>query len=106
MCTGSGNYSERSPALVAVATAGTLAEARIQAQDEFRVDFWGRLFPGQIPKPVLPELLEGSQLNLEGQDLQVVETGHTDTQGTTALWVPDIGLLVSGDASTTTRTCT
>jgi glyoxylase-like metal-dependent hydrolase (beta-lactamase superfamily II) len=86
------------PGARAVATPGTLAEARLQAQDEFRVDFWGRLFPGQIPEPVLPELLEGRQLNLEGHDLQVVETGHTDTRGTTGLWVPDIGLLVSGDA--------
>ena len=86
------------PGARAVATPGTLAEARLQAQDEFRVDFWGRLFPGQIPEPVLPEILEGRQLNLEGHDLQVVETGHTDTRGTTGLWVPDIGLLVSGDA--------
>jgi glyoxylase-like metal-dependent hydrolase (beta-lactamase superfamily II) len=86
------------PGARAVGTAGTLAEARIQAQDEFRVAFWGRLFPGQIPQPVLPELLDGNHFGLEAHDLQIVETGHTDTQGTTALWVPDIGLLVSGDA--------
>ena len=28
-----------------------------------------------------------------------MEAGHTDTQGTTALWVPDIGLVVSGDVA-------
>jgi glyoxylase-like metal-dependent hydrolase (beta-lactamase superfamily II) len=81
----------------AVATSGTRAEASLQAQDEFRIGFWGRLFPGQIPEPVLPELLESNQFDLEGHDLQIVEAGHTDTQGTTALWVPDIRLLVSGD---------
>ena len=86
------------PGARAVATAGALAEARTQAQDQFRIDFWGRLFPGQIPAPVLPELFEGDHLTLEGHDLQIVDTGHTDTRGTTALWVPDIGLLVSGDA--------
>jgi glyoxylase-like metal-dependent hydrolase (beta-lactamase superfamily II) len=29
--------------------------------------------------------------------MQVVETGHTDTEGTTVLWVPDIRLMISGD---------
>jgi len=85
------------PGARAVATAGTLAEARLQAQDEYRVGFWGRLFPGQIPEPVLPEVLDGNQFALEGHDLKILETGHTDTQGTTALWVPDIRLVVSGD---------
>jgi glyoxylase-like metal-dependent hydrolase (beta-lactamase superfamily II) len=85
------------PGARAVATAGTLAEARIQAQDEYRVDFWDRLFPGQIPEPVLPELLERNHFDLEGHSLQTVEAGHTDTQGTTVLWVPDIGLVVGGD---------
>jgi glyoxylase-like metal-dependent hydrolase (beta-lactamase superfamily II) len=84
------------PGAHAVTTAGTLAEARIQDQDA-RVDRWRRLFPGQIPQPVLPELLESNQISLEGRDLQIVEAGHTDTQGTTALWVPDIRLLVCGD---------
>jgi glyoxylase-like metal-dependent hydrolase (beta-lactamase superfamily II) len=84
------------PGAHAVATAGTLAQARIEDQ-EARVDRWRRLFPGQIPQPVLPELLESNQITLEGHDLQIVEAGHTDTKGTTALWVPDIHLLVSGD---------
>jgi glyoxylase-like metal-dependent hydrolase (beta-lactamase superfamily II) len=81
----------------AIATLGTRTEASLQAEDEYRVGFWGRLFPGQIPEPVLPELLDGNQFSLEGHQLQIVEAGHTDTQGTTALWVPDIRLVVSGD---------
>jgi glyoxylase-like metal-dependent hydrolase (beta-lactamase superfamily II) len=85
------------PGARAVATSGTLDGARVQAQDEYRDGFWGRLFPGQIPQPVLPELLDGGRFGLEGHDLQIVDTGHTDTHGTTALWVPDIRLLVGGD---------
>jgi glyoxylase-like metal-dependent hydrolase (beta-lactamase superfamily II) len=81
----------------AVATAGTRAQASLQAQDQWRVGFWGKLFPGQIPEPVLPELLDDNQFSLEGHELQIVEAGHTDTQGTTALWVPGISLLVGGD---------
>jgi glyoxylase-like metal-dependent hydrolase (beta-lactamase superfamily II) len=81
----------------AIATPGTLAQASLQAQDDYRVGFWGRLFPGQIPEPVMPELLDGKHFSLEGHDLQIVEAGHTDTHGTTALWVPDIRLVVGGD---------
>ena len=94
---GIGQLLEAFPDARALATAGTLAEASLQTEDDYRVGFWGRLFPGQIPDPVLPELLDGHHFSLEGHDLRVVEAGHTDTQGTTALWVPDIRLLVSGD---------
>jgi glyoxylase-like metal-dependent hydrolase (beta-lactamase superfamily II) len=94
---GIGQLVKAFPGARALATPGTLAEARLQATPKFRDDFWGRLFPGQIPEPVQPELVESNQFNLEGHELQIVETGHTDTQGTTALWVPDIRLLASGD---------
>jgi glyoxylase-like metal-dependent hydrolase (beta-lactamase superfamily II) len=46
----------------------------------------------------VPEVLDGDALSLEGEELNVVELGHTDTQHTTALHVPSIGLVVSGDA--------
>ena len=94
---GIGQLLEAFPAARALATVGTMEEARIQATDDYRDGFWGRLFPGQIPVPVLPELIEGDTLRLEGHTLQIVETGHTDTHGTTSLWVPDIRLVVAGD---------
>jgi glyoxylase-like metal-dependent hydrolase (beta-lactamase superfamily II) len=94
---GTGQLLTAFPGARAVATPGTLAVARLQTQDEYRDGFWGRLFPGQIPEPVLPELLGSDRFALEGHDLQVMETGNTDTKGTTALWVPDIALVVSGD---------
>jgi glyoxylase-like metal-dependent hydrolase (beta-lactamase superfamily II) len=94
---GIGQLLEAFPSATAVATAGTLAQSRIQARDEYRDGFWGRLFPGQIPVPVLPDVLDGDRLDLEGQALRIVETGHTDTQGTTVLWVPDARLVVAGD---------
>jgi len=36
-------------------------------------------------------------LQLEGFPIEVIETGHIDTLDTTALHVPDLGLIVSGD---------
>jgi hypothetical protein len=36
---------------------------------------------------------------LEGHQLVAVDVGHTDTDNTTVLHVPDIGLVVAGDAA-------
>jgi hypothetical protein len=47
----------------------------------------------------IAEELDGNVIQLEGQDLVVVEVGHTDTHDTTVLHVPAIGLVVAGDAT-------
>ena len=53
----------------------------------------------EVPSQLaLPEILEGNTLYLEGEELRVVESGHTDTSHSTALHVPSIGLVISGDA--------
>lgn len=85
------------PGAKAVGTAGTVAEARLQAQDEYRDGFWGRLFPNQIPPAAVPQQLDGTTIELEGHVLEVIDVGFTDTSGTSVLWVPSIRLLVSGD---------
>jgi glyoxylase-like metal-dependent hydrolase (beta-lactamase superfamily II) len=46
---------------------------------------------------VAPDVLEGNKFYLEGEELQVISLGHTDTSSTTALYVPSIGLVISGD---------
>jgi hypothetical protein len=70
-----------------------------QIKPDFVRSFWELGFPGQLSSEfVLPEVLEGDTLFLEGQELHVVRLGHTDTANTTALHVPSIGLVVSGDA--------
>jgi len=54
---------------------------------------------GQLPdKLVIAEAMEGNRFELEGHDLVVVEIGHTDTDKTTCLHVPSVGLVVAGDA--------
>ncbi len=62
--------------------------------------FWQARFPAQIPdvNPVA-EPLDGSSLELEGRQLIAVNVGHTDTDDTTVLHVPEIGLVVAGDAA-------
>ena len=60
--------------------------------------FWRRRFPGQTPdEPNIPESLEGELIELEGQAVIPIDTGYTDTAGSTSLDVPSMGLIVAGD---------
>ncbi len=73
---------------------------RRHASPEFLETVWKVGFPGQIPdRLVIAEELAGNVIDLEGQDLHAVELGHTDTDDTTCLHVPSIGLVVAGDAA-------
>jgi len=48
---------------------------------------------------VIAEGLTENVMDLEGHDLVVVPLGHTDTDYTTCLHVPSVGLVVAGDAA-------
>ena len=49
-------------------------------------------------EPRHAEELEDNVIELEGHELVAVELGHTDTDYTTCLHAPSIGLVVAGDA--------
>jgi glyoxylase-like metal-dependent hydrolase (beta-lactamase superfamily II) len=83
----------------AFATAPVVAAMQNHIKPEVVRSFWEPRFPGQVPSElVLPEILKGDTLHLEREELKVIELGHTDTAPSTALHVPSIGLVVSGDA--------
>jgi glyoxylase-like metal-dependent hydrolase (beta-lactamase superfamily II) len=97
---GIGALLDRFPSAKAVATPNVLKVMRQQMSREFVASFWNARFPGQIPEHlVLPEELKGNVIDLEGRELVVVEVGHTDTDYTTCLHVPSVGLVVAGDAA-------
>ena len=59
---------------------------------------WEPRFPGQLPSQLIAlEVLDADTFYLEGEALKVVDLGHTDTAHSTALHVPSIGLVISGD---------
>src|SRR5439155_20765601 len=61
---------------------------------------WKAGFPDQIPdRLVIAEELTGNVIDLQGRELIAVELGHTDTDYTTCLNVPSIGVVVAGDAA-------
>jgi len=95
---GVGTLLERFPRARAVATRNTVKMMHQQASPDV-LGFWEASFPGQIPgRLVIAEELEGDVIDLEGRELVAVELGHTDTDSTTCLHIPSIGLVVAGDA--------
>ena len=97
---GNGALLERFPNARAVARPDIVRVMRQQASPEFLDRFWKAGFPGQIPdRLVIAEELKGNVIDLEGHDLVAVELGHTDTDHTTCLNVPSVGLVVAGDAA-------
>jgi len=90
---------DRFPDAKAFATSSVVAAMQKQISPDVVRSFWEPRFPGQVPSELaVPEVLDGNTLYLEGEELNVVHLGHTDTSDTTALHVPSIGLVVSGDA--------
>ena len=97
---GIGALLERFPKARAVATPAVVKRMHQQASPESIANIWGAWFPGQIPdRLVIAEELKGKVIELEGHDLVVVEVGHSDTDDTTCLHVPSVGLVVAGDVA-------
>jgi glyoxylase-like metal-dependent hydrolase (beta-lactamase superfamily II) len=90
---------QRFPHARAVATPEVIETMNEQLSPVWIDHFWRKLFPGQIPDPlVVAEPLGDNELELEGNKLIAVNTGRTDTTHSTCLYVPSIGLIVGGDA--------
>src|SRR6202007_2337601 len=51
------------------------------------------------PSPVVYHPIAVDGIKLEGHQLVAVEVGHSDTDDTTVLHVPSIGLVVAGDVA-------
>jgi glyoxylase-like metal-dependent hydrolase (beta-lactamase superfamily II) len=95
---GTAQLLERFPGATVYATEGTIRKMHQQADS--RPDFWDKDFPGLIGEtPVLAQPVPAGGLDLEGNQLRAIEVGHTDTDDTTVLHVPSIGLVVAGDVA-------
>jgi glyoxylase-like metal-dependent hydrolase (beta-lactamase superfamily II) len=89
----------RFPGPIAYATEGTIRLMHQQGT-QGRAELWDVDFPGLIPaSPVPYQPIPPEGFELEGHRLVAVETGHTDTDDTTVLHVPSIGLVVAGDVA-------
>jgi glyoxylase-like metal-dependent hydrolase (beta-lactamase superfamily II) len=90
---------DRFPHAKAVATPEVVDAMLRQSTPDSLEGFWKPRFPGQIPEPiVIAGALQSNEIDLEGHALVAVRLGHTDTNDSTCLHVPSIGLVVAGDA--------
>jgi len=89
---------KRFPEAKAYATAGTIEVMRFHGNPEFRASAWDKAFPGQIPEsPILSTPAPGNVIMLEDHEVRFVEVGHSDTDKSSVIYVPSIGLVVAGD---------
>jgi len=89
---------KRFPDAKAYATAGTIEVMRFHGNPEFRAATWDKAFPGQIPdSPVVSTPAPDNAFRLEGNEVRFVEVGHSDTDKSSVIYVPSIGLVVAGD---------
>ena len=89
-----GLLAERSGARV-VASAGTITQ--MQANAATRPLLWDKVYTGIPRSPVTAVTVPENRFTLEGHDLVIVEVGAADSDDTTVLHVPDLGLVVAGD---------
>lgn len=79
-----------------VASPGTIEQMHNNVAGREAV--WDKGYPGQIPpSPVTATPVTDNRLTLEGHELLIVEVGHSDTDHSTVLHVPDLNLVVAGD---------
>src|ERR1700730_18288510 len=90
---------DRFPNAKALATAAVVAKMKLQITPDKLNSRWRKLFPNQISDVIsVADPMQGDEIDLEGNKLVVARIGHTDTDETTCLHVPSIGLVAAGDA--------
>jgi glyoxylase-like metal-dependent hydrolase (beta-lactamase superfamily II) len=95
---GTAQLLKRFPGATVYATEGTIEVMHKQA-GEGREALWDKVFPNLIPEsPVLAQTIPADGFLLEGNVIEAIEVGHTDTDHSSVLHVPSIGLVVAGDA--------
>jgi glyoxylase-like metal-dependent hydrolase (beta-lactamase superfamily II) len=96
---GANTIQKKFPKARFVATREVIAVMQKQASVPVVESYWKSRFPGKIDSTlVIADELKDGVLELEGEQLISVPLGHTDTDSTTCLHVPSIGLAVCGDA--------
>jgi glyoxylase-like metal-dependent hydrolase (beta-lactamase superfamily II) len=89
---------ERFPEARLVARPNVVRAMRRTIEPEILTN-WRQRWPNQIPERlIVADEIDADDFTLEGHDCRVIDTGHTDTDDTTALHVPSIDLVISGDA--------
>jgi glyoxylase-like metal-dependent hydrolase (beta-lactamase superfamily II) len=99
---GTGQLVKRFPRATVLATPRTIDRMKASTPDGVPAGLWTDRFPGQLPQPpieILAEPIPSNGFIVDGEPVLAVEAGHSDTDDTTVLHVPSIGLVVAGDVA-------
>ena len=89
---------ERFPEARGLARPQVHDRATFEATNPGLSAYWQSIFPGEVPeKPVLPDRLADTSIELEGHELRVIDIGQGDTEHSTIVHVPSIAAVVGGD---------
>ena len=97
---GTAQLARRFPGVTVYATGATIARMVTSTPEGIPGAPWTTLFPGQLPDlsvTVAAKPVPAGGFTVDGDPVLAVETGHSDTDDTTVLHVPSIGLVAAGD---------
>jgi glyoxylase-like metal-dependent hydrolase (beta-lactamase superfamily II) len=92
--------TQRFPGVTVYATRATIDRMVKATPGGVPATLWTSLFPGQLPDipiPILAEPVPDSGFTIDGHPLIAVQAGHSDTDDSTVLHAPSIGLVAAGD---------
>jgi glyoxylase-like metal-dependent hydrolase (beta-lactamase superfamily II) len=97
---GAGQLLRRFPHATVLAGPATAQRIRASVADGAVPQLWRTLFPDQMPDGAAEVVLQdvpAEGFAIDGHRLHSVEVGHSDTDDSTVLHVPELGLVVAGD---------
>ncbi len=96
------HYMGLGPLIEAFPNAQVLARQpvidEISTQFQAKWVHWEPLYGSQLPiRPVIPELLEGDSMLLEGHEIRFLDLPPAETMDATVFHIPSLGALITGD---------
>jgi glyoxylase-like metal-dependent hydrolase (beta-lactamase superfamily II) len=87
---------ETFPSAKIVALPGVIDEIKASAQA--KVQQWGPMYGTNLTStPIIPEPLDGTSINLEGETLQIVGNVQGDAEHNSYVWIPSLQAIITGD---------
>ncbi len=87
---------ERFPNVKVLARQPVIDEIATQFQSKWV--HWEPMYGSQLPiEPVIPDLLEGDSISLEGNEIQFLDLPPAETMNATVFYIPSMEALITGD---------